>query len=397
VDLDMVFKYRLNELLRPNGNTFVPYEDSLFLPARGSGARTVNLAGTQMQSQSQQLIRSLEIISSVILPTGSPEPVTVNDTDRVLINVTRTASIIADSAVGVLKPTWVNINTLIPVNFGDLPTRFSGQLRIPSAMLALLTNSTIGFPMDLNIRIGARKNAAGDSVFLNMPISQKRVTTGSDLILFDQGEVGTFLSQFSGTLPSELRIEGRTLVNPPDAYNPTPAGIGTVGRNSSLSGNVDLQVPLMMGIVNGTYNDTLVLGDTSADGRRDYTINKDRINDVSSGTMVFEVKNAMPVQVGFTLRLLDVRKQPLLLVPQSGEEMRINAASVDGEGNVVLAANSTASFQLNQAEVQRFNPAEYLTYALSLVTTPGAPAVRFKTSDYVQIRVWSKLTYRVNR
>jgi hypothetical protein len=156
-------------------------------------------------------------------------------------------------------------------------------------------------------------------------------------------------------------------------------------------------VPLVLGIVSGTYDDTLALGDTTADGRKDYTINKDRINDVNSGAMFIEVKNGMPAQLGFTLRLLDIGKQPLLRVPQSGQDIPINAAAVDGEGNVTIPTNSTASFSLNKNEVRQFNPAEYLNYAISIVTTPGAPAVRFKTTDYVQVRIWSKLSYRVNR
>ncbi len=397
VDLDMVFKYRLSELLRRVGNSYVPYEDSIYLPARGSGAQVVNLAGAKMQAQSGQLIRSLEVISSVIIPNGSTQPVTVNDTDKVLVSVTRLESIVADSAVGVLKPTLVNVNTIVPVNFGDLPTRFTGQLSIPAGTLALWTTSTIGFPMDISIRIGARKNSTGDSAFLSMPFSQKRVQRGTDLILFDQAEVGHFLSQFSGGLPSELRIEGKALVNPPDVYTPTLAGVGTVGRNNSLSGRADLQIPLMMGIVNGTYSDTVALGDTTADGRKDYTINKDRINDVNSGAVFIEVKNAMPLQVGFTLRLLDIAKQPLLLIPQSGPPMQVAAAAVDGDGNVTIPANSTLSFQLNENEVRQFIPAEHLSYSFSLVTTQGAPAVRFKTTDYVQVRLWSTLAYRVNR
>ncbi len=397
VAIDMRFKYRLNELLRSVGGTYIPYEDSLDLPSHGNGSQIVNLAGAKIQSQTQQLVRSLEIVSSVILPNGSAGAVTVNDTDKVLIDVVRTSTIVADSAVGVLKPTWITVNTVVPVNFGDLPTHFTGQLRIPAATLALWTSSTVDFPMDVSIRIGARRSAAGDSAFLSMPFSQKRVQRGSDLILFDQGDVGAFLSQFSGRLPNELRIEGRTLINPPDVYDPTLAGVGSIGRNSSLSGRADLELPLMMGIVSGTFTDTIALGDTTADGHKDYVFDKSKLNDVNSGAIVFEITNAMPVQVGFRLHLLDISKQSLLLVPQSGQEMSVTAAAVDSGGNVTLPANSTASFALNQSEVGQFNPAEYLSYAFSLVTTPGASAVRFKTTDYVHMRMWSSLNYRVNR
>jgi len=395
VNLPMLFKFRLNELRRRVGGVFVPYEDSLFLQARGSGSTVIDLAGDRIQSQSADLIRSLEVVSSVILPAGSGYPVTVSDTDKVMIAVSRLAEIVVDSAVAVLKPTWVSVSSEFPVSFGELPTRFSGRLNIPSASLAFATISSIGFPMDLEIRVGGR-TAAGDSVFLQVPASEKRLQTGTDLVQFDLAEVGQFLSQFSGQLPERLRLIGRVLVNPPDVYMPTLAGVGRVGSNSSFGGNLALEVPLMLGIVNGTYRDTLAIGDTTADGYRDYTINKNRLNDVNRGKMYIEVENGMPLQVGVSLRLLDQTRQSILLVPQSGQGVQITAAVVDGGGNVILPAQSTSSFELSQSEVRLFNPAEFLTYAVSMETTPGSPAVRFRTTDYVRVRIWSTLSYRVN-
>jgi hypothetical protein len=396
ISLDIMLKYRLSELMHRVGNTYAPHEDSIMLPANGTGSHVIDLAGFKIQSQGFELIRNLEIVSSVTLPNGSSQPVTVNDTDKVLIDVARTAPVVADSAVAVLKPTWVNVNTVIPVNFGDLPTRFSGQLRIPAALLYLSTLSTIGFPLDLDVRIAAQRSA-GDSAYLYVPVSQKRLRTGTGLILFDQGEVGAFLSQFSTQLPRELKIEGRALVNPPDAYTPTPAGVGSVGRNSSLGGTMNLEVPLNLGIVNGTYRDTTALGDTTVDGRKDYSIDKRLMNNVNSGRMVIEILNGMPVQLGVSLRLLDSTKQTLLTLPQSGQEMQFSAAAVDADGNVTVPANGSASVVLNNADVRQFDPAEHLSYGISLITTPGANAVRFKTSDYVRIRVWSQLSYRVNQ
>ena len=395
VDLDMLFKFQFRELQRRVGAGFVAYEDSLLIPARGSGSVFIDLTGDRIQAQSQALIRSLAVVSSIILPAGSGQPVTVSDTDKVAIAVTRQAAIIVDSAVAVLKPTWVTVSSEFPVNFGELPTRFSGQLNIPSAALGFSTQSSIGFPMDLEIEVGGR-TAAGDSVFLQVPQSQKRLQSGSDLVQFNPAEVGQFLSQFSGQLPERLRITGRVLVNPPDAYMPTLAGIGRVGRNSSFGGNLDLQIPLMLGIVNGTYRDTLAIGDTTGDGYKDYTLNKSRLNDVNNGKMYVEVRNGMPVQLGVSLRLLGLSRQSLLVLPQSGQGVQITAAAVDGAGNVTLPAQSTSILEMNQSEIRQFNPAEFLTYSISLVTTPGSPAVRFRTTDFIRIRIWSTLSYRVN-
>ena len=395
VDLDVRVRYRISEFSRWNGSSYVPYEDSIDVPRLNIDSSSVRLENMKIAAQGPDLLRSMHVISSIVLPSGSIVPVTVSDTNTITINVRRISTIVADSAVGVLKPTWVNLNTVSPVRFGDLGTRFSGQINLAAATLALQTNSTIGFPMDLNLRIGARKSNIGDSVFLYVPASQKRVQNGSDLVVFDPGEVGVFLSQFSSGLPREFRIEGKALVNPPDVYDPSLSGVGSVGSHSSVSGRADMEVPLVMGIISGNYNDTLALGDTTADGHRDYVIDKKEISNVNSGSMTIQVKNSIPVQVGVSFRLLDIGRNSLLRVPQSGVDFTVNAAGVDNEGNVIVPALSTVSFQLSGNEVRQFTPAEYLTVSLSMVTTPGSPAVRFKTTDSVEVRSWTVMRYRI--
>jgi hypothetical protein len=276
-----------------------------------------------------------------------------------------------------------------------LPTRFSGQLHIPSAALGFSTLSTIDFPVDLYLKIGARKSAAGDSAFLLVPVAQRRLNPGSNSVQFNEGEVGQFLSQFSGSLPDSLHICGRVLVNPRDVYN--PAIVGHLGQNSSFGGMMHLDVPMMLGIVDGLYRDTLSLGDTTGDGHQDFQINKDRFNDVNYGKMFVEVENGMPIQVGIKLGLLDGGRQSLLQLPQSGWPMSFNEALVDAQGNIIAPARSTSTLQLSEQDVRQFKPAEMLSYSFELHTPTGSPAVRFRTSDYVRVRIWSRLSYRVNK
>jgi hypothetical protein len=395
VNLDLLCKYRFKELERVVSGAYVPYEDSIYLAAQGSGSKVLDLANYRILSRTAGLLNSLELSTSVILPNGSPGPVTVSDTDKVLITITRGVPIVADTIVGVLKPTWVNVSTSIKANFGYLPTRFSGQLHIPSAALGFSTLSTIDFPMDLYLKIGARKSAAGDSAFLLVPVSQRRLNPGSNSVQFNEGEVGQFLSQFSGSLPDSLHICGRVLVNPRDVYN--PAIVGHLGQNSSFGGMMHLDVPMMLGIVDGLYRDTLSLGDTTGDGHQDFQINRDRFNDVNYGKMYVEVENGMPIQVGIRLGLLNGDRQSLLQLPQSGQPMSFNEALVDAQGNIIAPARSTSTLELSDQDVRQFKPAEMLSYSFELHTPTGSSAVRFRTSDYVRVRIWSRLSYRVNK
>lgn len=396
VSLSMIFKFRFLELQHHIGGNYVPYEDSLFLGANGTGSLILNLSNTRIKTQNGSLLSSLNVLSTVAINASLGQPVTVSATDRVSIVVTKNTPIVVDSAVAVLKPTWINIDTRIGLNLGAVGQKFSGQLNLPAASLGLGIASSIGFPSDLYVKVAARKNAAGDSVFMNIPASQRRISPGQDNIQFDPAEVGRFLSQISGKLPDSLRIVGRALVNPSDVYNPTPAGVGSVGLNSGFTGAVDLNVPLNLGIVAANVCDTLAIGDTTGNGHKDFTLDKEKTKYVNTGNVYVEIENRMPVSVSVNVALLNRARQNLLSIPQSGVPLSFSAAAVDANGNVIAAAKSTSVIELTRQEVEQYNPAEFVSYSVNLNTPRGGPAVKFKTSDSVRIRVWSHLSVRVH-
>jgi hypothetical protein len=396
IDLDMTFKIRLPELRRPAGQSYVVFEDSVSIPPLGTVAMQLDLGNHLIIAQGIDLIRSLEAIGTVVLNGSAGQHVTLNDTDRVEVQITQLAPLAVDSAVGVVKPTWVDINTVVGMNFGDLPTRFSGQLNIPAANLVLGARSTFGFPMDLHLRLGARRGAAGDSAFIHVPVAERRIDDGDELVHFDAAEVGSFLSQFAGRLPDSIRVEGAILINPHDVYTPTLAGVGSIGRNSWFVGDVDVEVPLRLGVVGGMFSDTLAFGDTSGNGSPDYRPAKDRLNKVNNGRVFFEIHNGLPLAIGLRLGLLDSLEQVLLVVPQAGGQISAGAAGVDGQGNVVLPQSSSAIIEMDGSDVRMFNAAEHIVYDVSLETTPGVSAVRFRSTDFVRIRAWSQFSYKVN-
>lgn len=390
-------RFQLNELKRKVGGNSVSYEDSVMLPAQGTLVYPLNLAGCVLASASPAvLLDSVRLSSSVIIPSTLVGPVTVHDTDRVIIAMRSGAPIIADTAAVVLKPTWVDVNTTVPLNFGKFTSKFSGQMNISAATLGLAMSSSIGFPADLYLRISARK-PSGDSAVLVLPASQCRFFPGSGVISFDDAEVAQFLTQLSGSLPDSARLTGKVLINPPDTYSATPSGVGRIGRNSSITGTMNIRVPLHIGIANGSYVDTLAWGDTNGDGNQDNSFNRESLKQVNSGNVYAEIENNLPVAVGVRMSLLDVTRSPLLVIPQNGSDIQVASGVVDGAGNVILPAKSSAVIQLNGADVRQFIPAEFVRYAVSLNTAGGGGAVSLRTTDTIRIRFWSHLSYRVNQ
>jgi len=379
VAVDLNLLYRFPEVLRPSGAT---YSGGRFLARFGTARDSISLPGIRIQSVTGDLVRSLQVISSLDLPGG--DNVTLHDTDKIMISFSSTGKVIADSIVGVVKPTWVNVSTAVPLNFGDVPKRFSGQFALPSASLRLNTLSTIGFPMDLNVQISMKNPTTGVPIVLAIPPSQRRILPGNSVIVFDSTAVGSFLTAASPGFPDSVRVVGSVLVNPPDAYNPTLSGVGTVSGRSYIRDTVVFDVPLRFSLQNGTFRDT-----TSVE------IDRESVDKTNNGTVYVELQNSLPLQVGVNFYLMDSTKTRVLLrLPQSGQPIFVAPATVDAQGNVSASVQTNTAIVMSHADIQAFARSKNLGYSLSVGTTPGGP-VRIRTTDKIHIRLWSKLSYRV--
>jgi hypothetical protein len=385
VAVGMRMTYTFSDVLLPSG---APYANTVSLPAYGSALMIDSLQGIQFKSHDGGLIDSLRAISSLELP-DSMFSVTLSDTDKVTVTATSIGKITADWATAVLKPTWIDVNRAVALNLTDLSSKLSAQYVIPSAGLKLDAFSTIGFPMDLYLQISARNPSTGATMVLDIPPSQRRIQSGKDSVVFDAAAVGAFLTGLSPKLPDSVKVSGNVLVNPPDVYNPTLAGVGTISSSSYIQDTVVVDVPLRLSLTNGIYRDTVALTELSD--------RKEQLDQTNSGTVVFEIQNALPLQAGIQVYFLDsTGTRVLLRVPQSGVPIAVPPATVDAGGNVSAPVSSTSTILLSTADIRALTPSTKLACAISLATAPGGP-VRVRTSDYIALRLWSKLSYRVSK
>ncbi len=394
IGVGLLFKFRLPEVYRPGPAGPVAYEDSVFLPAGGTGTCLLDLAGARLQAPPGRLLNALGLTSSIIIPTAVKQPTLLHDTDKVQISMTTLAPLVADSVVGTIKPTWFNVNTSVCLNAGKIPSRLKGQFNIPSATLTFTALAAVGFPADLHLRLSAVKSS-GERIYLDIPDGQRRLAPGNNTITFDAGQVGGFLSQLSGTIPDSLRLSGGVLVNPPDCYSTTGQEVGSVGSGSSLEGSIALAIPLNIGITQAAYRDTTAFAqsDDGTSGKPDQS----ELRKVNSAKLYLEVRNGLPAQVGVRVRLLDRMHQPLLMFPQSGQTLDVSAGTVDARGITAAPGVSTLVIDLNHAEVQQFIPAEFVDYEIDLATANGGSVVTFLTTDAVQVRAWAQCSYGVNQ
>jgi len=385
--VNAVFHYAIAEILTPLGAT---YADSVAIGPRGTSTRVIPLAGYRLHSPQGGFISALDVTANVALtqPPGVPS-VHVRATDAVALTLNAT-SIVADSVTGVIKPTWVSVNTVLPVRLGDLARRFHGQINIPAANLRIVPQSTISFPLQLDLKLQAESQQG--SLLSEMDVPSTTMSGSLQPIDFVPGDVGRFLSAISGQLPDSLRVRGAVLVNP--AY--ATSSPQHVGSSSWFGGQVQVSFPLTCSLAGGTVADTAAVGDTTGAGRGHTVVDAKTASSVNSVTLHVVTDNAIPLGVSVKLHFLDAAGNLLLAVPQTaGDSITVPAPAVAG-GDVQSPSHAERIIRLSGAEVQQFNRAVTVAYALG-VGSPGTDPVRFTSAETIRIRVWAELSFQVNQ
>ena len=384
VNLQTSLRLRLPELFRPTGQAF----DQVFAIApHDSFDLIIDLSRHQLHSLNGDFLRGLRAECDADLIGAEGQPVAVHASDHISVQVS-TSDIYADSAVAALQPTVIAIDERVGLNLGELSRKFRGNLNIPAADMVFTPRTNIVMPMELNVRFEAL-TGTGNTVTLQVPVTKG--TAGLEAVTFAPGDVGTFLSSVSGSLPDSLRVVGSITLNP-DFDTLTASH---VGRNCSFAGDMDLSIPMSLRIADGHFADTLTMGDTTGDGSSDRRIDESTLNDVNYGQLHVVIDNGLPLDLKIKIGLLDRARNMVLAVPQSeGDSIAIAAGSVLN-GDVQASSRSTRTIELQGAEVRQFNLADLVKVDLGLATGGSMP-VNFRTTDQVRVRIWTQLSYRVN-
>ncbi len=388
VPANVSFIYGVAELLTPAGSA---YTDMIRLPANGTFDRTLDLAGYRLHSPTGGFISALGVTGTITLSQISGlTQVKIQASDGVTMTLTSTA-IVADNVVGVMKPTWVNVNAVLPVKLGDLTKKFKGLVNIPAANLRLIPQSTIQFPLQLDLKLQAE--SVGGQLLSEMDVPQTTMSGALQPIDFVPGDVGKFLSSISGQLPDSLRVQGAVLINP-DYVTTSPQ---SVGSTSWFGGQVQVSFPLTCSLASGQFSDTASIGDTSGGGTQGHTlVDQKSASDMNGITLHAVIDNAIPLQVALKFGLLDRGGRLIMMLPQSaGDSIIVPAPAVVG-GAVQTPAHAERIITLAGTEVQQFNNGYSLAYNISLATA-GTGAVQFDSTQQIRIRVWAELSYQVNK
>ena len=439
IDTKIVVGFALNEFVkRSNGAPFklkddITQDTTGVIPAKSKFTQTVNMVDYAIQSQKDTIIGGkkdtlavpnvhFSINIKTLAATQGRVVISKDDSVRVEINPQfnnqqpPAKAYVLEKVVGKVKPTPVPINQTVDAAVGELGNKFTADsIKFDSVSITLKILSTGSFPTDLAMKIvGLDKNGVRRDSLIAREVrggvlsDTLRINPGVEKkIVFDKSTstggrgIDQFLSSFfsggSGSLPQQFIVTGRALVDPPSYYQ-YPESTGTVKAGDSVYTSVEFKFPVRVGIINGTYKDTITISDTSGN-----KIDKESLAQIDSGKVIFTINNAFPFQLDVGTKLLPAlatdKSKPdtstvLLLLPKVGE-IRADSARYASKPDAPVSVTGTV-IGLTPDDVDKINPASFVAVTIKMKTAGNDSPVEFKKDYYVRLKAFVSVRFNVN-
>jgi hypothetical protein len=298
------------------------------------------------------------------------------------------------SISGRYTPTFIPFTRVREIDSLRLGSDFtSDSILLGNDTLKFYVYTAAGHPVDLQgtLRgLDANGNPTGTPISIpstNPPGDRFRFLPGGDnVILFDVGILNSLLrnQRFPDQQPRQVEFNGSVIVNPIDVYDGTqgtgyPGYTGTLNDTMKLYTSLEFSVPMEVAIYNGAFHDTVFIGDTTSEGTK---IDEDILRSLRGGTISFSISNTIPAHLGLRVNFLDNANQDVLA------EMPLDSL------DLLPALNQTPQIRLRPEQSLRFSEVAKTSIKL-LLDTQNQTAV-FDTTQYVQVRAYANLRYRVN-
>ena len=317
-------------------------------------------------------------VTTAVLPTTTAVEITKSDNVSITVNMD---TLVLKRVDGKLKPTQLTTKTTaIALNLGSLKN-FTAE--------TILFNK---FVLDINLGMSANTKIRLDNATVvgknnvrtrSINIASTLLNGGGSMqkITIPQTQLNDFINAFVNKPPDSLLITYNATVNPnSDAI--------IINDADSVYGNSNMEIPLHVGIKGGTITDTTEINIPES--------NKEKLDNILSGTIKLQIENGLPAEVVFTGKLYDATGNFLMnLPPGSPASITVAAAAVNALGVVSKATNSEVVITLNTDQIKKFVDSKSMIISLQFFTTGGqAVPVKFLTSDYIKVYAAGQLNYR---
>jgi hypothetical protein len=318
--------------------------------------------------------------SAVVNTITSSSPSNLSKDDSVTIDIDF-GDVTLSYVEGIITPVNFDIaETNFDFDLGDIKDKFTYEsLTWGNPGIILTLNSSANMEIELNGLV----NGSNGSTENSMNVDVELAGGGTEVVdLRDYGFVD-FMNGFSDAIPNTFSFSGTAIVNP-EYKN------GSVEKTESITGSINIEIPLDVGIAGGSYIDTMNVDSID--------IGDETIDAINSLSITIEMTNAIPVGISISGSVLDELGNELFPFPPTyneNSEIIVAAPTVDENGYVISPSNLTQTIELQGEDAKLFlkNPNLYLDVKLN---TPSTNPVKFRNTDSIGMKVYGHLNYRVN-
>lgn len=354
--------------------------------AKSKSSDSFSLSNWTMDLGSQPA-DSISYAMTVTLPGSGGEFVLVSSSDKISGNFTM-SSVSFISATGVIRmPNPVHLTSdtevvSLPGLKGDLnpDDRLSDSTR-----LTFKLNLTGSLPAALTLRVTARSSNRGiheaDSAVVTQTLYPG--SQGNDVVLGKcfADMLNRFISN-TGSFPDRFIIDRTAMLNPTNEA-------GTISKNDAFGGTALIMCPLDVGLKD--FNYTLVSGNLQLSAET-----KKGLDDVDSGRITFEITNALPIGVRFSVMALDTLTHKVLFVlPDTGQFSVASPTRFNDDGTVALPVFSALVVSVTAPEAKMLEHA-CLEFLVTASTPEGEQTVQFQRSSYVALKMKGEFMLRAS-
>lgn len=326
--------------------------------------------------------------------TQEPRTIAKNDSLTAQINFQQ---IFFQDVKGKIKPTSFQMETTsFGFDLGEFENNFNYtdiNIDNPNILLRLFSSAEVGFNIEGTLE--GSNGSQQESIQLNINIPGDNNQTVVDLSDFGLKQM---INSFSNQLPDTFDIRGNTVVNP--QFN-----VGSVSRNDSVSGNVDIEIPLNIGIEGGAFKDTfdVDLGEDRQDILDAIDSTDGNGGKLLEAMLTIELTNKIPADISVTGAVLDTltNDQIVQLPPPYNEitEIVVDPPEVDDQGNVTAASETAQDISFQGEDAVKFvrNPRLMLNVLIETASfNDQTNPVKFRITDEISVRVFGTVNYTVD-
>ncbi|MCH8553741.1 MAG: hypothetical protein LAT76_01195 [Schleiferiaceae bacterium] len=260
------------------------------------------------------------------------------------------------------------------VDYGGLGRIVDGVFFTDPQMRLFLSNQ-IGLPLEVTTNITG-SNRAGLSTALGLPSLQLNAPLffgDSAGTLYEVNANNSQIVDFLRILPNQFNFSGDIALNPPFA----PSQTNFVGFESTLRGDLELELPLSFGAENIVFEQDIIGVDLNID-------DADAVEEIA---LRFLTKNTLPLAINLELIWYDANNTPV----DSVRLPLLQAPNVDNNGRSIDSASEEVWLSFTDERVQSFIKTRKITLRGFFETSNGGSAVSLYPDNGLEIRLGSRI------